>query len=179
MPLESVIDEIYKKGEEQVQKIRKKAKEEAERIVAEAKEQAQDILRKAREDAEKEAERIRRQEISSVKLEMKRLMLGKQKEILDAVFESLKRRIQDIDVETRRRMMTALIKSSVKPGMVIYSSRREELKLDVRYGGNIECLGGIVVESSDGEVRMNLTFDELLNRLYEEKLSEVSKILFG
>ncbi len=188
MPLESVIDEIYKKGEKQVQKIRKKAEEEAEKIVAEAKERAQDILRKAREEAEKEAERIRRQEISSVKLEMKRLMLGKQKEILDAVFESLKRRIQDIDVETRRRMMTALIKSSVKPGMIIYSSRRDEdlvksiiqeLKLDVRYGGNIECLGGIVVESSDGEVRMNLTFDELLNRLYEEKLSEVSKILFG
>jgi len=188
MALESIIQEIYKKGEEEIQRIRQDAQREVEKIIAEAKEKAEEILAKAKEDGEKEADRLRRQEISSVKLEMKRLMLNKQKEILEAVFESLRQRLKEMDIETKRKIVMALIKANAMPGMVIYSSREDEdlvksiiqeLGLDLRYGGHIECLGGIILETQDGEVRLNLTFDELLNQLYEQKISEVSKILFG
>jgi len=188
MALESVINEIYKKGDQEVQKIKEEAEKEAERIIAEAKEKAEEILRKAKEDAEKEAERLRRQEISSVKLEMKRQMLNKQKEILEAVFETLKQRLQDMDLETKKKIVTALLKNYATSGMIVYSNKKDEdlvksiiqeLQLDVKYGGNIECLGGVVLESEDGDVRLNLTFDELLNQLYEQKMSEVAKILFG
>jgi len=188
MALESIIQEIYKKGEEEVQRIKGEAQKEAERIIAEAKEKAEEILRKAKEDGEREAERLRRQELSSVKLEMKRQMLNKQKEILEAVFDSLKQRLKEMDIETKKRILTALIKNNATSGMVIYSNKDDEdlvksiiqeLGLDLRYGGHIECLGGVVLETQDGEVRLNLTFDELLNQLYEQKMSEVSKILFG
>jgi V/A-type H+-transporting ATPase subunit E len=186
--LESVINEIYKKGDQEVQRIKEEAEKEAEKIIAEAKGEADEILRRAKDEAEKEAERLRRQEISSVKLEMKRQMLNKQKEILEAVFEALKQRIQDMDLETKRKITTALLKNNANAGMVVYSNKKDEdmvksiiqeLQIDVKYGGNLECLGGVVLESEDGEVRLNLTFDELLNQLYEQKMSEVAKILFG
>lgn len=187
MSLENVIDEIYKKGQQEIQKIREEAEKEAEKIIAEAKEEAEEIIRKAKEEAEKEAEILRRQEISSVKLEMKRKMLDVQKRILDEVFESLRQRVKEMDVETRRRLTETLLKTA-SPGMIVYSRREDEdlvksiiqeLKLDVKYGGYVECLGGVVLESEDGEVRLNLTFDELLNRLYDQKVGEVAKILFG
>jgi V/A-type H+-transporting ATPase subunit E len=187
MALENVINEIYEKGRQEVQRIKEEAEKEAERIIAEAKEKAEEILRKAKEEGEKEAERLRRQEISSVKLEMKRQMLDVQKRILDGVFEALKQRIREMDVETRRKLTMVLLKSAV-PGMVVYSRKEDEdlvksiiqeMKLDVKYGGYVECLGGVVLESEDGEVRLNLTFDELLNRLYEQKMGDVAKILFG
>ncbi len=187
MALEAVIGEIYEKGKQEREKIIEDARREAERIVAEAKAKADEILRKAKEDGEKEADRLRRQEISSVKLEMKRQMLDVQKKILDEVFESLKRRIGEMDVETRRKLTSTLLKSA-SPGMIVYSRKEDEdlvksiiqeMKLDVRYGGNVDCLGGVILESEDGEVRLNLTFDELLNRLYEMKMGEVAKILFG
>jgi len=188
MPLDNVVQEIYKKGEEQVQAIISKAKEEAEKIIAEAEEKAKEILEKARIEGEKEAEALRRQELSSVRLEMKRLLLNKQKEVLEAVFESVKERIKNMDAETKKKVYTALLKNYAIEGMVVYSNRDDEdlvksiiqeLGLNARYGGNIDCLGGVIIESADGELRVNLTFEELLNQLYEQKMSELSKMLFG
>jgi len=187
MALEVLIEEIRKKGEEEIKKIREEAEKEAEQIIAEAKEKAEDILKKAKEDAEKEAERLRRQEISGVNLEMKRLMLNKRKEALESVFEIVKDRIKQMDSDTKRRLVENLIKKNAVGEMVIYSSKDDEPIVrevisgmsELRYGGNIDCLGGVILESLDGEVRINLTFDELLKQLYEQKMGEVSKILFG
>jgi len=188
MPLDSVVQEIYRKGDEQVQAIINEAKREAEKIIAEAEGKAKEILEKARKDGEKEAEALRRQEISSVRLEMKRELLNKQKVIIEAVFKSMEERIKNMDLDTKKKIYTTLLKRYATEGMVIYSNREDEdlvksiiqeLGLNARYGGNIECLGGIVIESVDGELRINLTFEELLNRLYEQKMSELSKMLFG
>jgi len=188
MPLDSVVQEIYKKGEEQAQSIINEAKKEAERIIAEAEEKVKEILERARIEGQREAEALRRQELSSVRLEMKRKLLNKQREVLEAVFQSVRERIKGMDLETKKKVYTALLKNHAIEGMVVYSNREDEdlvksiiqeLGLNARYGGNIECLGGVVIESSEGELRVNLTFEELLNQLYEQKMSELSKMLFG
>jgi len=188
MPLDNIVQEIYKKGEEQVQAIISEAKSEAEKIIKEAEEKAKEILEKARKEGEKEAEALRRQEISSVRLEMKRELLNKQREVLEAVFKAVEERVKNMDLETKKKIYSALLKQYAIDNMVIYSNKDDEdliksliqeLGLNAKYGGNIECLGGVVIESSDGEVRINLTFEELLNQLYEQKMSELSKMLFG
>ena len=187
MPLDKVLQEIQQKGEEKVRKIREETEKEVEKIIAEAKAQAEEILKKAREEAEKEAEAIRRQELSSVKLEMKRELLNVQKEILEEVSNLLKQKIRDMDEETRKKILKTLLEKNASPGMVVYSRKEDEeivkdlikeLNLEVTYGGNIECIGGIILEDPAGDIRLNLTFDELVNQVYEQKLSEVSKLLF-
>ncbi len=187
MPLDVLIEEIYKKGEEQVKKIKDEAGKEAEKIIADAKEKAEEILKKAKEDAEKEAERLKKQEVSSVNLEMKRLLLNKRKEVLEMVFGLVEEKIKSMDPETRKKLLATLIKKNASPGMVVYSNKDDEEIVkeiinevgDLSYGGNIDCIGGVILESADGEVRINLTYDEMLQQLYEQKMSEVSKILFG
>jgi len=187
MPLDKVLQEIQQKGEEEVRRIREEAEKEVEKILAEAKAEAEKILKKAREDAEKEAEAIRKQEISSVKLEMKRELLNVQKEILEDVSNLLKQKVRDMDEETRKKIISKLLEKNASPGMVVYSRKEDEdivkglikeLKLDVKYGGNVECIGGVILEDTAGDIRLNLTFDELVNQVYEQKLSEVSKLLF-
>ncbi len=187
MPLEAVLEEIHKKGGEQVQQIIDRAKAEAEEIIAEAKAEAEEILRKAKEEAEKEAERYRKQEIASVNLEMKRLLLNKRKEVLEEVFKLVEDRIRKMDTDEKRKLLEKLIDSCELEEAVVYSNKDDEnivreiisSKKGYRYGGNIDCLGGVILESTDGEVRINLTFDDLLAQIYENKMSEVSKILFG
>jgi len=187
MPLEAVLEEIRKKGDEQVQQILDEAKKEAEEIIAEAKAEAEEILKRAREEAEKEAERLKRQEISSVNLEMKRLLLNKRKEILEEVLKLVEDRIRKMDPEEKKKLLEKLINSCELEEAVVYSNKDDENivreiisnKKGYRYGGNINCLGGVILESTDGEVRINLTFDDLLAQVYESKMSEVSKILFG
>ncbi len=188
MPLDRVLQEIQQKGEEEVKRIREEAEREVERILAEAKAEAEEILKRAREEAEKEAEALRKQEISSVKLEMKRELLNVQKEILEEVFNLLRQRVREMDEETKRKLLKILLERNAANGMIVYSRSEDEelvktlikeLKLDISYGGNIECIGGIVLEDASGDVRINLTFDELVNQIYEQKMSEISKILFG
>ncbi|WP_202319643.1 V-type ATP synthase subunit E [Archaeoglobus neptunius] len=187
MPLDRVLQEIQQKGEEEVRKIREEAEKEVEKILARAKAEAEEILKKAREEAEKEAEALRKQEISSVKLEMKRELLNVQKEILEDVFNLLRQKIRDMDVDTRKKLLKTLLEKNASAGMVVYSRKEDEeivkelikdMKLDVKYGGNIECIGGIVLEDATGDVRINMTFDELVSQIYEQKMSEVSKLLF-
>ncbi len=188
MPLEVILEEINRKGEEIVRKIREEAEKEIERIKAEAQEEAKRIIEKAKEEATKEAEALRKQEISSVNLEMKRLMLNKQKEIVENVFELLKQRLAEMDDETKKKVLKALISRNAQDGMKIYSKKEDEgivkeiikeLGVKVEYAGNVDCIGGVILEDPSGDVRINLTFDELMSQVYEQKLSDVSKILFG
>ncbi len=188
MPLETVLKEITRKGEEEVKRIEEDAKKEVERIIKEAKAEAETILKKAKEEAEKEGEALRKQEISSLNLELKRTMLGKQKEITEEVFKLLKQRILEMDEGTRKNILKSLISKNAKNGMKLFVRKEDEalirsilkeLKLNLTIAGNITGLGGFVLEDPSGEVRINLTFDELLSQLYERKIGEVAKSLFG
>ena|GEM_PF-342170 len=188
MPLDAVLKEIRIKGEEEVKRIEEEAKREVEKIIKEAKIEAEALIKKAKEEAEKEGEALRKQEISSLNLEMKRLMLAKQKEITDEVFKMLRKKIAEMDEKMRKELIKTLIEKNAKDNMNLYVRKEdekivreilEELKMNLKIAGNISALGGIIIEDPSGEVRVNLTFDELLNQLYEKKLNEVAKVLFG
>lgn len=188
MPLDSLLQEIAKKGEEEIKRIEAETRQEIEKILAEAKAEAETILKKAKDGAEKEGEAIRKQEISSLNLELKRLLLSKQKEVTEEVFRRLREKINEMDQKTRKRVLKSLIEKNAKNGMLIYAKREdkeivreivEETGLNLRIAGEISALGGIILEEPSGEVRINLTFDELLSQLYEKKLNEVAKVLFG
>ncbi|MEG9194504.1 MAG: V-type ATP synthase subunit E family protein [Candidatus Methanoglobus sp.] len=188
MPLDAFLEEIRRKGEEEIKKIEIETKKEVEKIISDARAEAELILKKAREEAEKEGEALRRQEISSLNLELKRIILSKQKEITDEVFKKLRQKIAEMDEKTREKILESLIKRNAKDGMLIYVRKEDEAivkniikkaGINLKIAGNISALGGILLEEQNGEVRINLTFDEMLLQLYEKKLSEVSKVLFG
>ena len=48
-----------------------------------------------------------------------------------------------------------------------------------QYGGNIKCIGGIVVTSVDGSVNLDYTFDSILEDVWTSSMKPVSDILFG
>ncbi|MDI9642556.1 MAG: V-type ATP synthase subunit E [Archaeoglobales archaeon] len=188
MPLDTLIQEITKKGEEEVKRIENETKREVEKILADAKAEAELILKRAREEAEKDGEALKRQEISSLNLELKRVQLSKQKEITEEVFRRLRQKISEMDEKTRKMVLKSLIEKNAKDGMRLYVRKEDEeivkeilkkVKLQLQLAGNISALGGLILEEPSGDVRVNLTFDELLSSLYDKKLAEVAKILFG
>jgi V/A-type H+-transporting ATPase subunit E len=46
------------------------------------------------------------------------------------------------------------------------------------FGGTIDCLGGVVIESADGTTRLDLTFDSLLHDLWDDVVKEVATTLW-
>jgi len=185
MALEVVVEEIRKKGSEQAKEILDNAKAEAEKIISEAKEKAEEILKKGRDEGESDAERLKKQEISSLNLEMKRLLLNKRKEVIEEVYKLVEEKVKSMSADEKKKLLNALITKNASEGSIIYSNKDDEpivkeiIGENVKYGGNIDCIGGVIIESSDGVVRLNLTFDEMLKQLYEQKMGEVSKMLFG
>lgn len=188
MPLESVLKEITRRGEDEVKKIEEETKKEVEKLLTEAKAEAETILKKAMDEAKKEGEALRKQEISSLNLELKRAMLAKQREITEEVFRLLRQKILGMDENTRKTILKTLITKNAKNGMKLFVRKEDEAliksilketKLQLTIAGHITALGGFMLEDPSGEVRINLTFDELLSQLYEKKISEVAKTLFG
>ncbi len=183
MPLEPIIEEIIRKGHQQVAEIKSSAEEEAEKIILEAKESAKEILRRAREEAEREAERLRRQEISSINLEMKKEELNRKREVVEKVYEKLVEKVSSLDGGEREKLLKKLLEKYEGQDYVVYSSKRDEelvRKLTkLEYAGNVDCIGGVVLESRDGEYRINLTFDTILQEVYESRMKDIYEKLFG
>ncbi|MFQ5892560.1 MAG: V-type ATP synthase subunit E family protein, partial [Candidatus Methanofastidiosia archaeon] len=48
----------------------------------------------------------------------------------------------------------------------------------MEYGGNIVCSGGIVMESEDGTLREDLTFDTMISEVNSQALKKVFDALF-
>ena len=46
------------------------------------------------------------------------------------------------------------------------------------FAGEYDCLGGVVVESATSRVRVNNTFDSVLEAVWEDNLKELSNRLF-
>ncbi|AKG91771.1 Archaeal/vacuolar-type H+-ATPase subunit E [Geoglobus ahangari] len=183
MPLEPIIEEIVRKGHQQVAEIKSSAEEEAEKIILEAKENAKEILKRAREEAEKEAERLRRQEISSINLEMKKEELNRKREVVENVYQMLVEKVANLDGKEREELLKKLLSKYEGQDYVVYSNKKDEelvKKLTkLEYAGNVDCIGGVVLESKDGEFRINLTFDTLLQEVYESKMKDIYEKLFG
>ena len=66
--------------------------------------------------------------------------------------------------------------------MKVYSNKRDQAfisSLAPNYGGNLDILGGVVVESKDGSLRYDLTYETLAREVFNNHMKEVSRILFG
>jgi len=182
MGLEAVLDEIVKEGKEKLEKIKKEAETEVEEIIKSAEEQAREILDKAKKEAEKEVLMLKKQVLSSVRLELKREELRRKQEIMNEVFERLKERIKNMNTDSKRKILKELINKYEENGCKVYS-RKEDKDIvkeitKMQYGGEIDCIGGIIIEKGDESYRINLIFDEIVKELYEGKIKEVHKILF-
>ena len=44
---------------------------------------------------------------------------------------------------------------------------------------NLDIIGGVVVESKDGALRYDLTYETLAREVFSNHMKEVSRILFG
>ena len=182
MGLEPLVDEIVKEGREKAEKIKKKGEDEARKIIENAKEKANEILEKAKAEAEREAKLLRKQVLSSVRLELKREELRKKQEILDEVFEKFKEKVRNMKNRDKEIILKQLLDKYRNKDFLIYSRKedREIIKklTDMEYGGEIDCIGGLIIESKDGTYRINLVFDEIIKDVYERNISEIHKILF-
>ena len=184
MTLDNVIDEIICKAENDAKALKDEGTREAKEILKKAKDNALEVEKAASDDAKKMAEAMERKELASAKLVCKRIELDAKKEIIDKVFDSLKEKISKVDERTKKKIYEKILKSASSEMDVKYAYANPKDKPVVKSISkgieikDAEIIGGMIFENEEQNVRIDCTFDSVLEDVKEECLKDVSKILF-
>ena len=178
-----------------------KVKEEARQIIEEAEEKGKAEIETAKKNREIRFANERRRLIAGAEAEAARISaqasIGERQELLSAKSNVLSNVIAKVKKElsfvSNEANMINLIKESISglgvSEVKIYLSKKDvamvkgilnknkELGSKVKAVETINCNGGVVIESIDGSLRIDNTFDTRLDMILPRVIPEISKEL--
>ena len=191
MSLEHVVDDIKDEARARAEEIRADAEEEAEAIIAEAEADAEAIKDERAAEVESQIDQEREQALSSANLEAKQQRLEARRDVLADVREEVEAAVVELSGDRRESLTEALIANAATEfdddATVTVYGRGDDQELiegiltdydGFSFGGERDCLGGVIVESDTSRVRVNNTFDSVLDTVWDENLKELSEHLF-
>ena len=191
MSLETVVEDIRDEARARAEEIRAEADERADEILSEAEADAEQIHEEREAEVEREIEQLREQRLSSAKLKAKQARLGARRDVLEDVHDEVEQAIADLEGERREELTRALVEAAAAEfddgAELSVHGRSEDQQLiediltdydGATFAGTRECLGGVVVESEASRVRVNNTFDSVLETVWEDNLKAISDRLF-
>lgn len=185
MAIEDVTNKIKEEAQKLVQQLLSQADAEAQRIENETQREIDDYQKKLRENAEQMIAKERRKALASAEFEGKRLLLDRKTGIVDAVMADVAKEVQKLPAAERRAVLQKLLKevSNEIDVQKVHINPKDKTTVRDALGGvtvvEQEMLGGVIAESKDGRVRVDMSFEAILEQLREEHLGELSRVLFG
>ena len=191
MSLDNVVSDIRDEAHARAEEIRQDGERRAEEIVDDAETDAEELLEAREEAVERQIEQEREQAVSGAKLEAKQERLEARRDVLEDVRERVETELRELPDDKREELTRALLEEAAAEfegdaSVAVYGRADdreliEDLVADhdgFEYGGEHDCLGGVVVDSTDSRVRVNNTFDSVLEDAWEDSLKNVSDVLF-
>jgi len=182
MALDTVVDDILASSKGKVAQISSEADAESAGILKEARDRAAEIKARKENEVKHAVEAIERREISSAHLDVKRAELNVHKDLLEQARVKLFDSIQKLSKKDNEALLKTLLAPYNLKDMKVFSNKKDEAfvsALAPNYGGNLDIIGGVVVESADGALRYDLTYETLAREVFNSHMKEVSGILFG
>ena len=191
MSLDTVAEDVKDDARDRAERIRSEADARAEAIVAEAEADAEETRDEREREIERRIDQEREQTLSSAKLEAKQKRLEGRRVVLEDTREEAELRVAALDGERREELTRELLDDAADEfsadDTVRISGRADDADLleslvaeyeGFEYAGEVECLGGVVAESDASRVRVNNTFDSILDGVWETQLQAISTRLF-
>jgi V/A-type H+-transporting ATPase subunit E len=191
MSLETVVEDIREEARARAEEIRTEAEEQAEEVVAEAEREAEEIRAERESEVEAEIRAEREQKLSSAKLEAKQARLEARRDVLEDVRASVEDEIASLGGDTREELTRELLEAASEEfedadSVTVYGRAEDQALVEsilddydgYSFGGETDCLGGVVVESEGSRIRVNNTFDSVLDDVWEDNLRDITNRLF-
>ncbi|THE65266.1 V-type ATP synthase subunit E [Salinadaptatus halalkaliphilus] len=191
MSLDTVVEDIRDEAHARAEDIRAEGEARAEEIESAAETDAEEILESAETEVDREIEQLREQRLSSAKLEAKQKRLEARRDVLGEVRESVEDELVGLEGDSREDLTRDLLEAAsvefeAGDDVSVYGRPGDEALLEsiladydgYEYAGEYDCLGGVVVESAQSRVRVNNTFDSVLEDVWEDNLQAISNRLF-
>jgi len=170
----------------------------ADAIRAHAQQQAEAERARILDQASREAERIRGQVVATTQMKSRTMLLEHREKLLDSVFKSAREQLpslqewSDYDEIALRLLHEALVQLKAKKVIIhadaktqklltdaVIQKLAEEFKLTLTVGKPLESGFGVVIESADGHLTFDNTFETRLDRLQSMLRSPVYHLLMG
>jgi V/A-type H+-transporting ATPase subunit E len=190
--IENITERIKKDASAKANSQINKAKAEADEILNQAKLE----LEKEKKALEMETEKIikikKNRAISEAKLEARKMNLAAKEEVITQAFSLAEERLKTLGAQetegylrrainnavsllgndvtvlcnAKDSQMVSKIASEINPGITVSST-------------GIDILGGAIIQTKDNKVRIDATFEGVLDRIRSDLRREVAQILFG
>jgi len=180
MGLEAVKEEIIMHSKGQANSLIAEARKEANKIMKETEKKIEEMKEKSEAETKRILDTIKRQESTSAEMENKKMLLEAKKEIIESVFSEAKKKLESLDDKKRGEYIKKLfekIKSDIEPEH-IYCSKKDIKLLKGLNAELIDISGGLMAENKEKTIRVDYSFETLLQTIKESELQSISKILF-
>lgn len=181
MGLDQVVQEILEEGRQEAQAVREDAEQQAEAILEDARQQAEQEAEKIRKEAHQDAESAARRIKASAQLDGKKKRLNAQSDVLSSIRARVEQRIENLDADERAKLLEQLVDASgaheLGKGAQAWGRQDDKETIEAlgfTFAGETDCLGGAIIESTDGSIREDLRFETLLDRVWRESIHTIA-----
>jgi V/A-type H+/Na+-transporting ATPase subunit E len=181
MALEDIRDRIVQQAGNDAQKLIADAKAEAAGIISQAKAQAKQEKKAFIEELNVRNEQMLARQRAGAELEASKLVLGAKKELIEDVFAAAKKELEALDDKTRALHVSSLLEKAKKELNIakVLCSKQDIQHVKGFKAQASPMLGGIIAEDKNGDVRLDLRYETILDTLRDKTLKEVAETLFG
>src|SRR2546422_486778 len=182
MGLDSVVEDVLGRGRSEVEEIRRAALAERDRTLQNAQAEGAKLLEVREKEAQQAAERLRVQALARAELEGKKVVLSAEKELLDEVYAKVLGKLAVL--EDGAAILQSLLKAHAADWRTgkVYCNEKDanavRSAVGTSFGGTIDCVGGIVIESGDGTHRIDLRYETLLADVWRDSIREGAEVLW-
>ena len=180
MGLEKVKDRVIEEAKEKAATTINAAKEEARVINSSAAKQAKEREKAARDKLEVDIKSIKNRENAAAKLESKKLSLTFKKEFVDEILSEVKNKLEHFSDSTRAKHVKLLLVKAAKEISIstVYCNKKDRKTVDKYKVKDAPILGGVIAESANGTLRVDYSYETLLEQLHESLMGELNELLF-
>lgn len=181
MGLEAVKDEIIRTAKEQEASMLAEARKEANKTQREAEKKVEEMKEKNEVETKKMLDMLKKQEVASAELENKKMLLEGKKQVIESVFANAKKKLENLDDKKRENYLKKLIEKTKKDIELehIYCSKKDAKFLKGFNIQTIDIIGGLIAENKDKTIRVDYSFEAMLQNIKENELQTINKILFS
>ncbi|MBI2654436.1 hypothetical protein HYX02_06540 [Candidatus Woesearchaeota archaeon] len=181
MGIEKIKEEIIKHAEEESVALIAGARKEANRVLREAEKKIEEMREKSEAETKKMIEVLKRQETISAELTNKKMILDVKKQAVDEVFDEANRRLESLDDKKREQYAKKLLEKAKNDieAEYFYCNKRDTKFFKGLNAEPVDIIGGLIAENKDKTIRVDYSFEVLLQNVKDKELQHISSILLG
>lgn len=181
MGLEIVKEEIVRNASEQESALIAEAKKEADRIMKDMEKKVEELKEKNDAEVKEKIDIMKKQESASAELENKKILLETKKQVIESVFVKAQKKLEGMDSKKREAYIKKLLEKTKNDIEVayIYCSKKDSGILKDFKTETADILGGLIAENNDKTIRVDYSFDDILQTIKENYLQNINKLLFN